>query len=75
MTLNAFLHRYTLTAWENSVDPYQKAHNVPSNQDLHCSLSHFFLVISDQDVISADPDQMARLCLLIWIHTGCIIMH
>ncbi len=34
---------------------------------------HFFIcwVISDQRANSADPDQMAHMCRLIWIYTVC----
>jgi hypothetical protein len=41
---------------------------VPSDQDLHCSVLDSW-VISDQDVNSADPDQMAQMCQLISFST------
>jgi hypothetical protein len=41
---------------------------VTSDQDLHCSL-FIYKVVSDQGAKSVDPDQMAIMCLLIWIYT------
>jgi hypothetical protein len=49
---------YILSAWANSVDPDQLAH-----LDLHCLLlDSSGYSISDQDVTSADPDQIAWMC-------------
>jgi hypothetical protein len=41
--------------------------SMPSDQDLHCFLGGF----SDQEATSLDPDEMAQMCKLIWICTGC----
>jgi hypothetical protein len=43
--------------------------SAPSDPDLHCSVL-IHLVISDQEATSADPDMIARMCLLIWIDNG-----
>jgi hypothetical protein len=42
---------------------------VPSDQDLHCLLSSVRNNLINLKANSADPDQMPRMCRLIWIYT------
>jgi hypothetical protein len=62
-----FLHIYTFIQWANSVDP-----DLPAHQWCLIKICTVCLLIKNnpinQKANGADPDQMARMCQLIWIY-------
>jgi hypothetical protein len=69
--MNKIIILYTVTRY-SMYDTFIARVNICAFWSGSKLFAYWFIVISDQTATSAEQDQMARMCRLIWIYTGCI---